>query len=113
MTKDNLKSWYRFYNKKFFGGELPDDCDVFWKKPLHRTDAASLNHYTATGRPVIYIRPLFYDAEMYFCLLLLHEMIHLLLKVRGRPKRVYAGHGKEFIAEQKRLTELGAIHPLW
>ena len=113
MTKDDLKSWYLFYNKKFFNNELPVDCEVYWKKPLSRHDAASLNKYTDTGRPVIYIRPLFYEAEMYFCLLLLHEMIHLLLKIRGCPKRIYSGHGKEFKAEQKRLEEIGAVRPLW
>lgn len=98
MTNKDLKNWYLWYNKKFFNSELPIDCVVKWHKLDKKTDGAQLLHYVDNGKPLIYINPIFrkFGADTYALLLLLHEQIHLLLKVRGFPKRVYCGHGPEF-----------------
>jgi hypothetical protein len=113
VTNKQLKTWYLHYNKEVFNNELPADTLVVYREPVRGGLAAELRHEIDTGRHHIYVKPLFKKADCYACQLVLHESIHLLLKVRGYPKRIYSGHGKLFKAEQKRIEELGVIRDLW
>lgn len=113
MTNKELKTWYLWYNKYVFGGELPLDTLVTYRDPTEKRFAAELLHELPGGRHLVYIKPLFRVADCYVLQLLLHEQIHLFLKIKGHPKRVYSAHGKLFKAEQKRIEELGVIRGLW
>jgi hypothetical protein len=101
-----LKRLYRFYNKKYFNGELPDIWLIFgqarvWKKARlgKRTCAAT---FFEDGHPIgIAIR--YYETKNfgYIRADLLHELIHV-----ARPK---AGHGRAFKQELRRLMMAGAF----
>ena len=113
MTNKDLRRWYDLFNRKGFGNKLPGNIEICWHKPLESRNAAELNSYVDTGKPIIWINPLFRPAENYATLLLLHEMIHLFLKTKKFPKKIYRSHGKFFKKEQKRLERLGIVRYFW
>ncbi len=114
MTNKDLKNWYLWHNKKHFGSKLPVDCDVRWKTPTNKGLAGELLS-DDEDRLYIWINPVLrkVKATAYAHMVLVHEMIHALLKVSGYNKRTYSGHGPRFQKEQARLEKLGVIRNLW
>lgn len=115
MTNRELKLWYLYHNKNHFGSELPLDTDVRWHEPTSKKLAGEFLVDLDSGQYLIWINPALrkINATCYAHQILVHEMIHCLLKVRGYKKQVYSGHGRVFKQEQARLETLGVIRELW
>lgn len=100
-TDKDLKACYLRFNKKFFGGRLPKDLRVRFKK-MRKEDLGYTRYFGRTP-VVICINPGPYQLVMGT---LLHEMCHVNL-----PTRVQ--HGKEFQNEMLRIAKLGAFKDIW
>ena len=99
MTNLELRSWYRYYNRLYFDGELPR-CVVQFKKMR-----GDLGH-TFWGDDRIYINEELKAWDRIARTTLLHEMVHVYL-----PKEV--NHGHRFQREMLRLAKAGAFKGLW
>ncbi|WP_446744312.1 hypothetical protein [Silvibacterium acidisoli] len=103
LSDRQLRRWYLDFNRRFHGGDLPDDVDVIYAPAtgcLGRIDFDYADAATITINPACA-----FDMCM-VKLTLHHEMAHL--KVGTKHK-----HGKVFQAEMLRLATLGAFRGLW
>jgi hypothetical protein len=99
-----ITNWYRSYNERWFGGELPEDVDVIWAPVVGC--CADLN--VLFNDPESYILRLNprHSIDMNACRInLLHEMVHIKLW----PRRL---HGTPFHKEIQRLAAIGAYKGL-
>lgn len=105
MTESDptLKKWYQHYNRKYFGGELPDDVVLFWEQS---SEIYGDCNEMADGEMVIRINPAIMGFAPLWQITLLHEMAHLKLWP-------YETHGKKFQNEMLRLATLGALKKIW
>jgi hypothetical protein len=108
-----LKRIYREYNRKYFGGRLPN-VDINFISPgqmkkcfgLARATCAVTCFKKGTITPVaIYISKNKYKIWRYVRADLLHELVHV-----DRPR---ADHGPVFENEMKRLAAAGAFKGIW
>jgi len=112
----DLEFWFRIYNKRYFGGRLPN-CKVTWCSPKKKV----LGHFWSKDQPVPGTKEFvdrFYFIEIsrrlkfsskLWAFTLLHEMVHLKL----RDTEGKSDHGHKFQREMKRLMKLGAFNGLW
>ncbi len=105
-----LKKLFREYNRRFFGGKLPD-CIVcfatprsFEKNGLGKATCA-VTFMKGYDRPAIFISANKLKGWRYIKSDLLHEMTHV-----SKPR---AEHGKVFQDEMKRLANAGAFELIW
>lgn len=94
-----LRRQYFAYNRKFWGGELPQNTVVMWM-PL--TDDRLAETEKVAGVFVIRLCPLIAASRNVWMWHLLHEMVHVRLWPRDCRK------GKLWKAEVIRLMEAGA-----
>jgi hypothetical protein len=92
----SLRRWFRYYNKKYWNNELPDDTVLLWA-PL--TDA----HGEARVKE-IRLDPGLQLFPKFMRIILLHEMAHL--------RNLRWHHGKKFQNEIDRLYAAGAFRGL-
>jgi hypothetical protein len=121
MTREQeVRCWYRHYNRKYFGGKLPV-IDLAFKLPRNarvRSDGLVPRHpwkkayaYTLFDQETTKPFGIFFEPrtkiEAHFHLLLLHEMVHVELgHLRWK-------HGKRFQNEMLRLAKAGAFKDCW
>lgn len=106
-----LYEYYRNFNKKWFGGRLPEDIEIAWDE---RLDVYGRTFFHGTNKkkcaPVkILIKPPRLDGYVcfkYTMRTLLHEMAHVALGCR-------VDHGPKFQQEMRRLAAAGAFDGLW
>lgn len=105
MTSNDLLWAYQYYNRKYFGGKLPEGKVRFKKANnwiLDYSDLGATNLQTGE----IYIADSLRRWEGIAYGTLLHEMVHLSL-----PVRVY--HGRKFQQEMLRPAKAGAFKEIW
>lgn len=101
LSHDRLRRWYRHFNKRWFGGELPEDMDVLYA-PI---DAYGEAECHPNGERVIVIDTMYATDRKIAQWTLLHEMTHH-----------YTGqwnHGSKFQLGMVRLAMLGAFKNIW
>ena len=101
MRHTQLTKAYKIYNRKYFGGRLPDisEVDVHWEDIVENLMGYQLGYEIAINRKYRY-------SDSIWRLTLLHEMTHL-----DTPKG--PAHGKEFQAKMLELAKMGALKYLW
>jgi hypothetical protein len=105
-----LKKLYKDYNRKYFGGKLPD-CLVCFTTPqdLEKNGlgkaTCAVTFLKGYGRPAIFISENKLKTWRYIKSDLLHEMCHV-----SKPR---ADHGKVFQDEMLRIAKLGAFAVVW
>ena len=109
-SNPTLKKLYRLYNKKYFGGRLPDVLVSFvTPKDMKRNGlgkaTCAVTCFNEGLRPAIFISRNPFKTWGYIRADLLHEMCHI-----ARPR---ASHGKVFQDEMKRLAKLNAFAEIW
>lgn len=97
-----LQKVYREYNKRWFGGSLPEDVDCLFS-PVE--DCYGLV-WQEEGGFLLQINPRYAMEGRLWRLTLLHEMSH----IKVHPYRL---HGVRFQDEMKRLANMGAFRRLW
>lgn len=107
-----LRRWYLKFNADFFGGELPDDVEVYWAPG--GTDAGRTFQIAPPmdGNPAqlaITIDPCFMGIPRHAKIILAHEMCHVKLWPRGER---LTHHGTTFDEEIQRLTTFRAYRKL-
>ena len=105
-----LKRLYRQYNRKYFGGQLPNICVRFGNAQAMKQAGVPRGTLAATllsnGKPyAIVIRDYANKSWRYIKADLLHELVHV-----AHPR---ADHGPVFENEMKRLANLGAFKGVW
>ena len=116
MTNKWLKENYLVFNKRYFGNKLPKDARIIWSDKTTRKRAAQLLVWDHTLEDTeIALNPMMkkLGAECRALQSVLHEMCHLYLRVLGKPASVYAGHGRLWQNEMKRLVRVGAFNSVW
>jgi predicted SprT family Zn-dependent metalloprotease len=109
-SEPKLKRKYMWLNRKWFGGRLPPDTDVYWEA----TGAAGVTdeyqdtegHYT--GQLYIRLDPGIAEYKSYLSIVLLHECVHVEQWVHQR--RVH--HGIRFWARIVELFLAGAYRDI-
>jgi hypothetical protein len=96
-----LRRWYLRYNRKWFAGELPTSCVLYWNS----CEGKLALSWWADGIPHITIDPCIGFSPIIAKQKLLHEMAHI-----AKPK---AHHGKVWQEEMLRLASAGAFTNLW
>jgi hypothetical protein len=120
MLPTSLEEAYKQYNRQYWNNQLPLKFTVKFKKNLRdgkrRMEGLHLRVYEIMdkGRLKLIGREIHIDNDLryhydYALIVLLHEMIHLYLSLKGVG---HAGHGKHFRAERKRLILAGAFDEL-
>lgn len=106
MSKSNakLKAYYKRYNKKYFGGKLPDINIRFGE--THRKFVIAETIFLGGHPSSIVIYRKFKRWDKIVLQSLLHEMVHVSLPVK-------IVHGPKFEAEMQRLAKLGAFKNVW
>lgn len=122
-SNKRLLSWFRKYNRKFWGGKLKEPF-IRWEKLKSYREPAPLGQYRKPtkqiylvtgkkwklieGRPIIALsRTLrFRNRQGQARMTLLHEMAHAALPIRIK-------HGPRFQKEMLRIAKLGAFEGLW
>lgn len=117
MIPKSIEQAYRYYNRAYFHNELPSTCKVLFKSrrqfrkyskqildgaTLSTLDSMKVKHeiWIWKGTRIIFA---------YALIILLHEMIHLYLGLKGIE---HANHGYHFKKEQRRLHLKGAYDNL-
>jgi predicted SprT family Zn-dependent metalloprotease len=103
LSDSQLRRWYRDYNRRFFGGALPADADVFYA-PIDGAHGDALGE--SNGEFTLRINPACAIDLRVVRMTLLHEMAHLKLWP-------YRTHGPRFEQEMQRLAVAGAFKGLW
>ena len=126
LTIRQMKNDYRYFNRKFFSGCLPKNVGIYFVDGInpvtkYRLPQSEIKNWengalaeTATwcggetDEYEIRFSRVFRRGTGHnlFCIVLLHEMIHL--KLRGKRKH----HGPEFFKEVRRLMRIGAFDKL-
>lgn len=101
LSHSQLRRWYVSYNRRWFGGQLPADMDVYYAPD---DGAHGLAISTNTGEQSIKVDTASMGTR-YAKLVLLHEMVH---HYTGDYK-----HGEKFQNGMKRLALLGAFKNIW
>lgn len=101
-----LQRWYREYNAKYFGGELPDEVDTFFGPSIrdHGMYGFVVDFDHVTEMELCLDHGLIQDDRL-AKIFLLHECAHIKLWP-------YVTHGARFHAEIQRLAALGAYRGL-
>lgn len=113
MTSDRtLRKWYRFINRRFFHGELPDNVIVRWADTAEETEAQWEERYFGwtddqksapwiAPHPfqIVLSRPRNVYAATRFSTLA-HEMIHVATRCRD-------DHGPAFERWRERIADAG------
>jgi hypothetical protein len=94
-----LEQKYRYYNRKYFGNELPIDIKLRW------AEIFPIMGYQLDDEIVLDRRDR--RRERIWQFTLLHEMVHLSLP------DVKSHHGEAFQRAMLRLAKLGAFKDLW
>ena len=104
-----LRIWYGKYNRKFFGGSLPEDVQLLWE-PLSNADGITCPVYNIDDNKfMIKIDPGIKGFGAYWRSTLLHAMVHLDLFKNHRGHQ----HGKLFQDRMLKLAQDGAFRNLW
>ncbi|HZP06810.1 MAG TPA: hypothetical protein VFB43_18060 [Terracidiphilus sp.] len=101
LSHAQLRRWYVAYNKRWFGGKLPDDMDLFYA-PDDKAHGLAICH--ENGERMIKIDTAIAGSR-WAKMTLLHECNHH-----------YTGdftHGVRFQAGMARLATLGAFRGIW
>ncbi len=101
LSHAQLRRWFLAYNRKWFGGRLPEDMDVYYAPD---DGAHGLAISANTGEQSIKVDTASMGTR-YAKLVLLHEMVH---HYTGDY-----GHGEKFQNGMKRLALLGAFKTIW
>lgn len=101
LSHSELKSWFRYFNKKWFDGRLPADMDVLYAPDDTAHGLAIVR--SATDRSISIDTAL--AGTRYAKLILLHEMNH--------HDTGEFGHGKRFQAGMLKLAIKGAFRNIW
>jgi predicted metal-dependent hydrolase len=115
--RNKLEKQFDLYNKKYFGGKLPEARVKWDKKILRREDALGVCiswRCGCKGHPHPDTHEINIATEIRFSgrwtrHVLLHEMCHLKLKHRTDT----GSHGPKFQNEMLRLAKLKAFKDLW
>jgi predicted SprT family Zn-dependent metalloprotease len=116
MTNKWLKENYLLFNKRYFGNILPVGAAVIWSRKTTKRRMAQLLVWDHTLEETeIALNPAMkkLGAECRALQSLLHEMCHLHLRVLGKRKSVYTGHGRLWQRDMKRLANSGAFATIW
>ena len=105
-----LRKLYKYYNDKYFGGQLPDATVAFvtpseMKRGGLGKSTCAVTCFNPNHRPAIFISRNKLKTWGYIKSDLLHEMCHV-----ARPR---ASHGKVFQDEMKRLARMNAFAEIW
>ena len=104
---DQLKRWYRNFNKRFFNGSLTDDVELFYGNCVRDMHwYAYTSDFDDKEGFEICIDKQFENDETFAKILLLHEMIHI------KTWKARKCHGEEFEKEIIRLVKIGAYKGL-
>lgn len=117
-----LQRYYKTYNRKYFGNELPA-CETFFKN-LQKMSKGAIGHYVPVEYEIfrngqwvphrkthrIEIDPKAKTMGIFWQSTLIHEMAHL--SVGLKHKRVKS-HGRVWQKEMLRLATIGAFKNLW
>lgn len=101
LSHAQLRRWYLAFNRKWFGGKLPEDMDVLYA-PDDKAYGTAICH--EDGSRVIKIDTAIAGSR-WAKMCLMHEMNH---HFSGD-----FGHGVKFQAGMARLAMLGAFKGLW
>jgi hypothetical protein len=106
-----LKHHFTIYNRRYFGGKLPDDTRVGWSEEVRRYAVERVHVHGKTKcserdcrTSFIKIHPDLKKVMAMALMTLLHAMIHLDGKLT---------HGPKFQGSMKRLAAKGAFRDLW
>lgn len=109
MTEKELVKCYTRFNKKYFGGKLPDTIPIVLTDMSKTDDVGMCTTFHGQGLSplhTIYLDKNLQEYDTVLKLSLLHELCH----VKLYP---YGGHGEEFDAEMVKLAFKNAFHDLW
>jgi len=95
---------YDEYNKLYFGNQLPK-IPVKWSRK-HTEGCGGVFHHEPMA---IYLNPGLKGWNRLWCIVLLHEMVH----VEQRNDAHIKDHGRKFQNRMKRLVTQGALQALW
>lgn len=105
-----LKKLFHTYNRRYFGGRLPD-CYVHFTSPkdLEKNGlgkaTCAITFLKGYQKPAIFISANKFKSWKYVKSDLLHEMCHV-----SKPR---ADHGKVFQDEMLRIARMGAFEDAW
>jgi SprT-like family protein len=110
VSHRTLKKLYREYNRRYFGGRLPDALVAFvtpaeMKRSGLGKATCAVTCLNKKRPPAIYISRNKFKTWGYIRADLLHEMCHV-----SKPR---ANHGKVFQDEMLRIAKLGAMNDVW
>ena len=104
MKETKLQRAYRYYNRKYFGNNLPNPPEI--KIKWGSLPDSEMGDF---GEDEIRINRKLRDSRCQWRFTLLHEMQHAALdEIETR-----SDHGKEFQKGMLRLAKLGAFKRLW
>jgi hypothetical protein len=110
-----LEDQYAAYNKKYFGGRLPDVsvrwCHRSWAAGMYAKLAYHIDTIKSSDfKATIFIAREIKDKRAVWHQTLLHECIHVKLR---RYLETESHHGWRFRKERDRLVRLGALDDLF
>lgn len=105
-----LMQRYKYLNKRYFSGRLPDDVLIGWDKSGEVKRDGSSVETIFTKRPKIAFDPYVKPLHNYVEFSLLHEMVHLFVTHYCPERR---NHGRNFQRHMLILAAAGAFEKLW
>ncbi len=100
-----LRSWFRYYNRRYFDGSLPGTAVVVWVPELTDESGACAGR-TVFEPPTIQVNAALEGWDNLAKMVLLHEMVHLNLQ-KSKCGTV------EFEKAMLKLAVSGAFKRLW